>query len=125
MEPVLLECNLVWGVAGGIPSASLRVNSLCDSAPGMPSGAHRPDVLREEHPGRLTPPMGESSDLNPWCYLAARWILVWASSPYRCIQLLPENPRPNHKFKESVAWKKEKKQVLFDTLPWTSISIIQ
>jgi len=29
-----------------------------DTAPGMPSGAHRPDVLREEHLGRPQLPMG-------------------------------------------------------------------
>jgi hypothetical protein len=32
-----------------------------DTSPGMPTGAHRPDVLREEHLGRPTPPMREKS----------------------------------------------------------------
>ena len=44
LEPVLLECNLGWGVAGGI----LRVIPHRGCHPG------------QEHLGRPTPPMGES-----------------------------------------------------------------
>ena len=43
-------------------------------------GRHRTgDADRgKEHAGKLARPMGESKILNPWCYLAARWILDWA-----------------------------------------------
>ena len=44
LEPVLLECNLVGGVADGILGAI----------------AHRGCHPGQEHLGRLTPPMGES-----------------------------------------------------------------
>jgi len=44
LEPVLLECNLVWGVA----DESLELT------------AHRGCHPGQEHLGRLTPPMGES-----------------------------------------------------------------
>jgi hypothetical protein len=44
LQPVLLECTLV---------GAWRVVPWGDTAPGMLSGAHRPDVLREEHLGRL------------------------------------------------------------------------
>jgi len=63
---------LRWGVAGGILGAT----------------EHRGCQPGQEHLGGPTRPMGES-DLNPWCCLVARWILVWATSPNRCLQLLP------------------------------------
>jgi hypothetical protein len=63
---VLLECN-GWGAAGGILSGNRHRTG--DAIRGM------------EHLGKLAPPMGESEILSPWCYLAVRWILVWAIKP--------------------------------------------
>jgi hypothetical protein len=35
-----------------------------------------------EHMGKPSPPMREKLDLlNSWCYLVARWILVWDPDP--------------------------------------------
>jgi len=78
MEPVLLECNLGWGVADGI----------------LVVIPHRGCQPGQEHLGKPTPPMGETSDLSPWCYLVARWILVWALSPNRCVQLFARKSTP-------------------------------
>jgi hypothetical protein len=87
------------------------------SEPGMPSGA-KPSGRAEVDYGRT---------VSPCCYLGARWTLVWATSPNRCVPLAAQvclrhsagkNPRPNHKPKKSVAWKKEKKQVPVVILHW-------
>jgi hypothetical protein len=103
LQPMLLECNSV---------GAWRWYPECDSAPGMLSGAGAS--------GQADAAYGRECSLSPWCYLAARWILVclhlrrykWATSPNRCVQLRArlclrhgagENPRPNHKPKESVA----------------------
>ncbi len=64
VEPVLLECNLGWDAAGGIPSASLRVNSWAETAPGMPKWhlCHP----GPEHPGGPTRPMGRKARVVPF-----------------------------------------------------------
>jgi hypothetical protein len=50
VHAVLLECH-GWGAA--VVSCGVERHHT-----GMPTGAHRPDVLREEHLGRPSPPMG-------------------------------------------------------------------
>jgi len=92
---------LRWGVAGGILGAT----------------EHRGCQPGQEHLGGPTRPMGERSDLNPWCYLAARWILVclhlrrykWASSPNRCVQLLAQKSTPQPQTQGECSMKEEEK----------------
>ena len=53
-----------------------------------------------EHQGKPSPPMREKQQLlNSWCYLVARWILVWDGNERQTrigvYHSQPENPRPN------------------------------
>ena len=58
-----------------------------------------------EHPGKPSPPMREKLNLlNSWCYLVARWILVWDKDPESvCITHCPKIHAPTFKPKESLA----------------------
>ena len=58
-----------------------------------------------EHQGKPLPPMREKLHLlNSWCYLVARWILVWDKEPESvCITRNPKIHAPTFKPKESLA----------------------
>ena len=58
-----------------------------------------------EHQGKPSPPMREKLELlNSWCYLVARWILVWVREPESvCITHNPKIHAPTFKPKESLA----------------------
>lgn len=68
---------------------------------------------------------GREHLLSPRCYLAARWILVWAEEPVSvCTTPCPKIHAAPNKPKESVAWKAIQKQAFADTSHWTFTSTI-
>ena len=74
---------------------------MCDTAPGMLSGAGAS--------GQTDAAYGRELDLSPWCYLVARWILVWATSPNRCVQLLAQKSTPQPQTQGECSMKEEEK----------------
>jgi len=65
---------------------------------------HHRGAPGREHQGKPLRPMREKQNLlHSSCYLVARWNLVWASSPNRCVSLTARKSTPQRQTKESVA----------------------